>query len=649
VKICNFLRQPITTSAIAMALLTFAISSSASASVTIAGQDYSQSELQNLLETPQCQGFIDYMKGQPTRGPNDSPHEASLKAHTLSLIVQDVSGNNVLNLNPNGRPEDLVKLFSISKTVTALQYGRLLKLANDGSFLGKNAFGVTTELSLDSSLVDLLPSLDYPAAHSLIQQKMTGSPTALHLISMASGIPWCEYVSCSSRDTLKMNYGRREDVVTAYIENLQTLPEGELTTPGVKYNYSAGNAVLLQAMMRTYLRSSYEETLKQEFFAPLGINNYRYERDGTGLYLGGSSLFMSGQDVAKIGQLFLNDGRLPDGSQFIDAEFIELLRQPNNYAASEETPAEIKIWEGPVGSSLWINRRLPGLAQFMPRVPESMYYGAGFYGQRLMMFPEHKTPEQQSFDGKGLGLVLTRLGAEPPIGPNRYSSHWNVTVEKFYQCFSNGDDILEIPEERKNLPSACSPPQLTTLNEEVDFTKEFALNLYPYQIEAIELCNCIYVQGHLTKKTVKRGRNTYQIADEDRTFEKCDQLYPMEWPEAVLPLMTPSRRWIHSRKSTVSVAGNPFQSHVGVDLGGGITNKRATAEYSSVTQSCSLKGRPPSFGFLGRQVLGPEAESAATSSFEETQHKMNLRLEEIRKQMKEQGIEGEPVQDGCFE
>ncbi|MEO0337476.1 MAG: serine hydrolase, partial [Pseudomonadota bacterium] len=350
---------------------------------------------------------------------------------------------------------------------------------------------------LDSRLIDFLSADLYPEARELIVSRMTESPTAGHLIGMASGIPWCEYVSCSSRDTLKMNYGRREDVVTAYIENLNTLPAGEMATPGSRYNYSAGNAVLIQAMMRTFLGDNYENFFKDEFFAPMGITDYRFERDGTGLYLGGSSLFLNAEDLAKVGALFLNGGLTQNGSELVDAHYVQNLIEPNRFASGDETPAEIKIWEGPIGSSLWINRRLPGVAQFMPRVPESMYYGAGFYGQRLMMFPEHKTPEQQSFDGVGLGLTLTRLGAEPPLGPNSYSSHWNVTVEKFYQCFSGSQPVLEVPEERKNLPSACRSPQLTTLEEEVDFTKEFALNLYPYLIQSLEMCNCVFVQDNL--------------------------------------------------------------------------------------------------------------------------------------------------------
>ena len=175
------------------------------------------------------------------------------------------------------------------------------------------------------------------------------------------------------------------------------------------------------------------------------------------------------------------------------------------------------------------------------------------------------------------------------------------------------------------------------------FTKEFALNLYPYQISALELCNCIYVQENLTLQSGGGAQ-----ANESATFQKCDQIYPITWPDAVLPLMRPTRRWIDSERQSVSVAGNPFQNHVGVDLGGGLSNKVATAVYDSNTKSCSLKGGAPSFGFVGRQIIGPTAESSATESYEETQELMRNRLEEIRRDMKEKGLEGEPIQDGCF-
>lgn len=621
------------------------LSGFANADVQIAGEPLNQDQLNQLLETPKCQDFIDYMSGEPTDGPAGPE---TLVANTFAVIVQDVNGENLLNLNPRAEKQDIFKLFSISKTLTALAFGRLVHLVDSGLIEGKDAYGVTAKIGYDSEFTQFLSPYDYPEAHALIRDKMTSSPTARHLIGMASGIPWCEYVSCSSRDTLRMNYGGSENVVMAYVKNLNNLEPGELATPGERYNYSAGNAVLLQAMMRTFLGDNYESFFKNEVFGPLGIWNYRFERDGTGLYLGGSGLFLSGDDLAKIGQLLIRKGKLGDGSQFLNSEFIEWITSPNQYANSDLTPAEIKIWEGPVGSSLWINRRLDGLAQFMPRVPESMYYGAGFYGQRLIVFPEHETQEQQDFDGKGLGLVLTRIGAEPPLGANSYSNHWNTTVDKFYQCFSGGDDVLDIPEDRQNLPSACRSPQLTKLKEEVEFTKEFALNLYPYLISSLELCNCLYVQDKVTLKEEKRGRKTVTVVDKEATLAKCSEIAPMEWPEAVTEIMRPTRTYIQWNEKSVTVAGNPFQNQAGIDLGGGFSNKRATATFDPATMSCSLTERP-AFGWIGRNVVGPIAESTATESFQKTEELMNLRLEEIRREMEEKGIPGEPVQDGCYD
>ena len=69
---------------------------------------------------------------------------------------------------------------------------------------------------------------------------------------------------------------------------------------------------------------------RKELFEPLGISVTRWDHEpnSTDTYDGGWEMFMRPRDLARFGQLFLNNGRLEDGTQLISEEWVEASTGP---------------------------------------------------------------------------------------------------------------------------------------------------------------------------------------------------------------------------------------------------------------------------------------------------------------------------------
>jgi CubicO group peptidase (beta-lactamase class C family) len=62
-------------------------------------------------------------------------------------------------------------------------------------------------------------------------------------------------------------------------------------------------------------------------FEPLGIKNYHWDLDADGVPIGGWGLQMTPREMAKLGYLYLNNGRW-DGKQVVSAGWVQQATQP---------------------------------------------------------------------------------------------------------------------------------------------------------------------------------------------------------------------------------------------------------------------------------------------------------------------------------
>lgn len=84
------------------------------------------------------------------------------------------------------------------------------------------------------------------------------------------------------------------------------------STPGEKFNYSTGLSHLLSGILTKATGAGTLDFANSRLFGPLGVTCTRWDRDPTGLYIGGSEVWLTARDLAKIGLLVLRNGRWED-------------------------------------------------------------------------------------------------------------------------------------------------------------------------------------------------------------------------------------------------------------------------------------------------------------------------------------------------
>lgn len=157
----------------------------------------------------------------------------------------------------------------------------------------------------------------------------------------------------------------------------------ELAEPGTKYEYNDVRVNLLAYALLQVWRKPLPMVLKEAIMDPIGASStwrwYGYDNswvnvDGqwmqsvSGGGHSGGGLFISAEDHARFGLLFLNNGRWKD-QQLIDPEWIERATTPSMANAS-------------YGFMWWLNQ--PG-SRHMEGVSDEVFYASGFGGNYIVI------------------------------------------------------------------------------------------------------------------------------------------------------------------------------------------------------------------------------------------------------------------------
>ncbi len=92
--------------------------------------------------------------------------------------------------------------------------------------------------------------------------------------------------------------------------------------PGVNYEYSNITSFLLSAILQTATEKKVSEFADEYFFGKLGIDHYIWNEHSSGINFGYGSIRMNNLDLAKIGYLYLNNGRW-ENEQIISNQWIK--------------------------------------------------------------------------------------------------------------------------------------------------------------------------------------------------------------------------------------------------------------------------------------------------------------------------------------
>lgn len=170
-----------------------------------------------------------------------------------------------------------------------------------------------------------LPAPGTPAASLFLELAGAADPrwrevTLQHLLDMTSGLAWDEPLrDAVPRTMLEMARSRQ------WVEFILAQPFAQ--APGAGFNYNSGNAHLLSAAITRRTGQSAEAYAAQHLFGPLGITDHRWLRDPQGVSTGGWGLYLRTRDMARLGQLYLQQGEW-QGRQIIPREWVARVFAP---------------------------------------------------------------------------------------------------------------------------------------------------------------------------------------------------------------------------------------------------------------------------------------------------------------------------------
>ena len=153
-----------------------------------------------------------------------------------------------------------------------------------------------------------------------------------------------------------------------------------LSTPGTVYRY-ANNDTLAAVQA---IEATFAEHPPVEFLKSVGMNRTVAETDWQGNYILSSQVWTTAPDLLKLGQLYLDDGVLPDGTRMLPEGWVE-------YVATPSGPQPDGAFG--YGAGFWLLNKSDG-------VPADTFAAFGNRGQYVVIVPS-------------LNVVIVRRGEDP--------------------------------------------------------------------------------------------------------------------------------------------------------------------------------------------------------------------------------------------
>ncbi|HEY5047534.1 MAG TPA: serine hydrolase [Rhizomicrobium sp.] len=249
----------------------------------------------------------------PTAGwPSSTPEAQGIDSGALAVTIDTLKANHVpihsLLVERNGyivldsyffpfganQPHDVA---SITKSVTSTLVG--IAMGDDAS------------VELNSPIASLLPEQE-------IADPRKARITLAQLLGMTSGL------DCSAQHGVSLLLQMEMSAHwTSYLLSRPLVAE-----PGSRFDYCAGNMQLVSASLTRATGESASELAHARLFAPLGITKVIWPADPDGNSHGFADLMLESRDLAKLGYLWLHQGRW-EGRQIVPAAYLATALSPH--------------------------------------------------------------------------------------------------------------------------------------------------------------------------------------------------------------------------------------------------------------------------------------------------------------------------------
>jgi CubicO group peptidase (beta-lactamase class C family) len=214
-------------------------------------------------------------------------------------------------------------------------------------------------IALDEGYIESVdqPLLDFFPGRTIANLDANKEAMTLeHVLTMATGWECRDSYLYRWRGLVEME--RSQD----WVQFMLDLPMAE--EPGTRFEYCNGASFVLSAIIQETTGMSALEFAEMHLFGPLGISDVVWPSNPQGISIGWGEMRMRPHDMAKIGYLYLNEGRW-DGEQIVPADWV---------AASTRKHISGTLQDG-YGYQWWVR-------------DDGIYMALGYAGQFIVVVPE---------------------------------------------------------------------------------------------------------------------------------------------------------------------------------------------------------------------------------------------------------------------
>ena len=197
----------------------------------------------------------------------------------------------------------------------------------------------------------------------------------------------------------------RDDPQGDWVKKFLSLPIAN--KPGSVFLYNTGATFMLSAIVQKITGEKLIDYLKPRLFEPLHIEGMDWLESPSGINTGGYGLRVKTEDIAKLGQLYLQKGKW-DGKEILTEEWVNTATSKQiESSGSNPNDPPTSDWDQGYGYKFWMCR--PG-----------GYRADGAFGQYSIVNPERNLVvaiTEQSFDMQAsMNLIWDNLYAK--VDPN---------------------------------------------------------------------------------------------------------------------------------------------------------------------------------------------------------------------------------------
>lgn len=207
------------------------------------------------------------------------------------------------------------------------------------------------------------------------------------------------------RDLLTMTTGHQDEppVTPEAVSPQSFLAQPVPHVPGTHFKYNTAATFMQSAIVQKLAGEPIVDYLKPRLFEPLGITQPVWDKSAQGINLGGYGLRVRTEDIAKLGQLYLQKGKW-NGKQILPASWVEMAtsKQVSNGSNPKSD------WNQGYGFQFW-------------RCRHNGFRGDGAFGQYCVVLPDQDVVVAITSGVKDMQAVLNILWEKllPAVQPSR--------------------------------------------------------------------------------------------------------------------------------------------------------------------------------------------------------------------------------------